>query len=202
MVGCPIKIYPLQMREVFLKKSFDYFKTLKILSESVSVIYSKALLNQDFSSERIQFFAEKSELINNLQNEFITPLERGDIFLLEENLVEELNSVFTMQNYFAVINIDEFVELRGLEKVLKNQNNIFSQLSGFKSNLKLFEQCSEEISRLNTEKKNTEKKIVDSLKCKTEQPLVKYAVYSALLDLNRKIYKTVLEIERILINNS
>ena len=86
-----------------MKKSFDYFKTLKILSESVSVIYEKTLLKQDFSSNRIQFFAEKSELINNLQNEFITPLERGDIFLLEEALTEELNSVFTLQEYFDLI---------------------------------------------------------------------------------------------------
>ena len=41
-----------------MKKSYDYFKTLKLLSESVSVIYEKALFKQDFSSERILFFAE------------------------------------------------------------------------------------------------------------------------------------------------
>lgn len=186
----------------FLKKSYDYFKTLKILSESVSVICEKILLKQDYSSYRIQFFAEKSELLNNLQNEFITPLERGDIFLLEESIAEELNSVFTLRDYSELVNYKNFEELKSIEKALKNQNVIFSQLSNFKSNLKLFEQCSEEIKRLNSDKKNIEKHIIEALKCKSEQPLIKYAVYSAFLDLNGKICKMILEIERILINNS
>ncbi len=185
-----------------MKKSYDYFKTLKLLSETVSVIYEKALLKQDFSSERILFFAEKSELINNLQNEFITPLERGDIFLLEENLTEELNSIFALQEYSDLIDCKNFEELKGIEKILKNQNRIFSQISNFKSNIKLFEQCSQEIKKLNSEKRNLEKHIVDTLKCKSEQPLIKYVAYSAFFDLNRKIYKTILQIERILINNS
>lgn len=185
-----------------MKKSYDYFKTFKLLSESVSVIYEKTLLKQDFSFDRITFFAEKSELLNNLQNEFITPLERGDIFLLEENLTEELNSVFSLQDYSELINFKNFNEFENIEKSLKTQNNILSQLSNFKSNLKLFEQCSEEIKNLNSEKKKIEKLIIDALKCKTEQPLIKYAIYSAFLDLNRKIYKTIFEIERILINNS
>lgn len=185
-----------------MKKSYDYFKTLKILSESVSVIYKKTLLKQDFSSNRIQFFAEKSELINNLQNEFITPLERGDIFLLEESLTEEINSIFTVQEYFNLFIDKDFKVFESTDKHLKTQNLIFSQLENFKSNLKLFEQCSEEIKYLNSEKKNIEKLVVDALKCKSEQPLIKYAVYSAFLDLNRKIYKTILQIERILIDNS
>lgn len=186
-----------------MKKSYDYFKTLKILSESVSVIYEKILLKQDFSSNRIQFFAEKSELINNLQNEFITPFERGDIFLLEECITAELNSIFSLQEYLSLINnYRDFQVVKSIEKTLKNQIIIFSQVSNFKSNLKLFEQCSEEIKNLNSDKKNIEKHIIDALKCKTEQPLVKYAIYSAFLDLNKKVYNTILEIERILINNS
>ncbi len=185
-----------------MKKSYDYFKTLKLLSELVSVIYEKTLLKQDFSSDRVSFFAEKSELINNLQNEFIAPLERGDIFLLEESLSEELNSIFTLQEYLNLIYCKDFPELKSIDKVLKNQNQIFSQLGNFKSNIKLFEQCSEEIKNINANKKNTEKRIVDALKCKSEQPLIKYALYSAFLDLNRKIYKTILQIEKILINNS
>ena len=166
------------------------------------MIYEKTLLKQDYSSEKIIFFAEKSELINNLQNEFITPLERGDIFLLEESLAEELNSVFAFKEYSALISKRDFDLFKNEEKSLKIQNNIFSQLSSFKSNLKLFEQCSKEINHLNTDKRVIEAHIVDALKCKTEQPLLKYSIYSAFLDLNRKIYKTFIEIERILINNS
>lgn len=185
-----------------MKKSYDYFKTLKLLSEDILIIYQKALLNEDFSAKRITFFAEKSELIKNLQNEFITPLERGDIFLLQENITEELNSVFTLQEFLNLINSNDFEELKGICKSLKIQNLIFSDLKNYKSNLKLFEQCSEEIKYLNSEKRNIEKKILDSLKCKREQPLIKYSVYSSFLNLNRKIYKTVLQIERILIDNS
>lgn len=184
-----------------MKKSYDYFKTLKLLSESVSVIYEKALFKQDFSSERILFFAEKSELINNLQNDFITPLERGDIFLLEESLCEELISVFTLQERLNLVSCKNFEELKCIEKVLKTQNRIISQLVNFKSNLKLFEQCSQEIKNINAIKKNIEKHIVEAISCQSEQPLVKYVTYSALLDLNGKIQKTILQTERILIDN-
>ena len=185
-----------------LKKSYDYFKTLKLLSDTISVIYEKTLSKQDFSSNRIQFIAEKSELLNNLQNEFITPLERGDIFLLAESLTEELDSVFALQEYFDLINCKDFIELKSFSKLFRTQNFIFSQLADFKNNLKLFEQCSDEIKCLNSEKKNIERLIVNALKCKSEQPLIKYSIYSAFLDLNRKIYKTILEIEKIIINNS
>jgi hypothetical protein len=175
---------------------------LKVLSDAIFAIYDKTLKKQDFSSDRIQFFAEKSELINNLQNEFITPLERGDIFLLEENITEELNSVFALQEYLGLIKVDDFYNIKNINISFKSQCNILSQLSNYKNNLKLFEQCSNEIKHLNSDKKNIEKNITYTLKCDNEQPLIKYAVYSASLDLNRKIHKTILETERILINNS
>ena len=184
-----------------MKKSYDYFETLKILSEIVSVIYEKSLLKQDFSTERIKFFAEKSELINNLLNEFIAPIERGDIFLLEESLTEELDSVFSLQEYLNLVNKKSFEELSFFSVFFSQQNLIFSQLKNYKSNLKLFEQCSDEIKVLNKEKKKIENHIVEALKCRTEQPLVKYSIYSASHDLNRKIYKTILDVEKILINN-
>ncbi|MBQ7115919.1 MAG: hypothetical protein IJN94_05840 [Clostridia bacterium] len=185
-----------------MKKSYDYFKTLKLLSETVSVIYEKTLLNQDFSSERIHYSAEKSQLINNLQNEFITPLERGDIFLLQENISEELNSILVLQEYLCLINTNDFEEFINIGKFLKAQSVLFFDLKNYESNLRLFEQCSELIKHLNSEKRSMEKQIIDVLKCKKEQPLIKYAVYSALLNFNGAIYKTVLQIERILIDNS
>lgn len=173
-----------------------------MLSESVSVIYEKTLLKQDFSSERIHYSAEKSELINNLKNEFITPFERGDIFLLQENITEELNSILFLQEYLCLINFNDFEGFKSIGKSLKAQNLLFSDFKNYKSNLRLFEQCSELIKHLNSEKRNIEKQIIVALKCKKEHPLVKYAVYSALLNLNRAVYKTVLQIERILIDNS
>ena len=185
-----------------MKKSYDYFKTLKILSELISVIYEKTLLKQDYSSERISFFAEKSEFLNNLQNEFITPFERGDIFLLAESLTEELNSIFVLQEYLSLINVNNLCQLKEIQKSFKKQNLIFLQLKSFKSNIKLFELCSEEIKNINSDKKDIEKCIIEAIKCKSEQPLIKYATYSVLLDLNQKIYKTILQIERILIDNS
>ena len=202
--GLPRKDYTLllRVRGAYLKKSYDYFKTLKLLSETVSVIYEKTLLNQDFSSERIHYSAEKSQLINNLQNEFITPLERGDIFLLQENISEELNSILVLQEYLCLINTNDFEEFINIGKFLKAQSVLFFDLKNYESNLRLFEQCSELIKHLNSEKRSMEKQIIDVLKCKKEQPLIKYAVYSALLNFNGAIYKTVLQIERILIDNS
>lgn len=185
-----------------LKKSYDYFKTLKLLSEEIFITYDKMIKNKDFSANRISFFAEKSELINNLRNEFITPLERGDIFFLVEYLNAELDSVLDLYEYLSLVNKNDFIECEALSESLKNQSIVFSQLKNFKSNVKLFEKCSVEISGLNKEKKNIEKNIVDALKCTSEQPLIKYALYSALMDLNIKICKTFLQIERILIDNS
>lgn len=185
-----------------MKKSYDYFKTLNILSETVSVIYNETLSKDDYEAKRFLFLAEKSELINNLRNEFITPLERGDIFLLTEYLSDELDSIFILQDYFNLISLKDFGGFNVISKSFKTQNIIFSQLKNFNGNLKLFEQCSEEIKKLNSEKKNIEKLVVDILSCKSEQPLIKYAIASLLLELNRKIYKTILLIERILIDNS
>lgn len=186
----------------FLKKSYDYFKTLKNLSDEIYIIYENILKNKDYSSHRIFFFAEKSDLVNNLQNEFITPLERGDIFLLEECLTEEFNSILEFQNFLSLLNRNEFKSFDGLLLSLEKQASVFSQLKNFKSNIKLFEQCSEEVKRLNVEKKNTEKAIIEAVKCQSEQPIIKYVVNSSYLSLNKKIYKTFVETERILINNS
>ena len=184
-----------------MKKSYDYFKTLKLLSESASVIYEKALLKQDFSSDRIHFLAEKSELINNLLKDFITPFERGDIFLLEESLTEEVVSICSFQELLNLCEND-CDAFKRLAYSLEKQNKFFSQLRNYKSNLKLFEQCSEEIRFLNSEKRLVEGLVADALNCISEQPLVKYVVCSAFLDLNRKVYNTILQIERILIDNS
>lgn len=185
-----------------MKKSYDYFKTFKILSEENRIIFEKMLLNNDYSSNCITFLAEKSELVNNLRIEFITPFERGDIFFLCECLTEELNSMLVLQDYMCLLDRNVLSDFGNLLPFLEKQTLIFSQLRSLKSNLKLFEECSEEVKRLNTDKKRTEKVIIDAIKCKSEQPLVKYAVYSAYLDLNRKINKTILQIERILIDNS
>ncbi len=185
-----------------MKKSYDYFKTLKILSEEVSVIFEKTTNSSDYSSAWIKFSAEKSELLNNLQNEFITPLERGDIFLLAECIADELNSVTSFEAYSAFTNKADSEYMQVLLLSLKKQNTIFSQMNSFKSNLRLFEQCSDEIKTLNKTKIAIEKNIMDAIYCKSEQPLIKYILYAVMLDLNRKIYKTLVEIERILINNS
>ena len=184
-----------------MKKSYDYFKTLKLLSESASVIYEKALLKQDFSSDRIHFLAEKSELINNLLKDFITPFERGDIFLLEESLTEEVVSICSFQELLNLCEND-CDAFKSLAYSLEKQNKFFSQLKNYKSNLKLFEQCSEEIRFLNSEKRLVEGLVADALNCNSEQSMLKYLVYSAFLDLNRKVYNTILQIERILIDNS
>ena len=105
-----------------MKKSYDYFETLKTLSELVSVIYEKTLLEYDFSSERIIFFAEKSELINNLQNEFITPLERGDIFLLEENITDIKPSQGACVEVMLGSDGEKTEITKEVEKLYKNQD--------------------------------------------------------------------------------
>ncbi len=186
----------------FLKKSYDYFKTLNLLSEAVSEIFEKSLNNLDFSANRITFLAEKSEIINNLKNDFITPLERGDIFFLAESLTEEMNYIFALNELLGLAKTDTKEELRSMATIFSLQNKIFFRLKYFKSNLNLFEQCHGVIKTLNADKVRIEKRIVDALHCKAEQPLVKYALYSSILNINRSVYITIIEIERILIENS
>ncbi len=186
-----------------MKKSYDYFKTFKILTEELFIIYKKTLVNEDCSSRKIAFFAEKSELLNNLQNEFITPFDRGDIFLLTEYLSSQLESVSDLKEYFSLAgSLQAYNELSVLSHSFETQASVFGRLRNFKGNLSLFEQCSDEVKKLNQNKKEIEKRILDAVYCKGEQPLVKYVLYSKTLEINRKIYKTLVETERILINNS
>ena len=182
-----------------MKKSYDYFKTLKLLSEITSEIYKKSASEVDFSPDRILFLAEKSELLNSLRNEFITPLERGDIFFLAECLTEEVNSIYSLYGYSSLINQMKF---DSFEESFNSQTLIFNKLKDFKSNLKLFEQCSQEAGRLGLQKKKFEEQAVNALKINNGQGLKKYAVCSAFLTLNNSIYKTIIQIERILIDNS
>lgn len=185
-----------------MKKSYDYFKKLKLLSDVIFEIYSKSILNKDFSSHRILFLAEKSELLNNLKNEFITPLERGDIFILAENLTAQLNSVYVLQGYLNLIKPNDLSHLTFFNSLFKEQADIFSRLYSFKSNIKLFEQCSQTAARLSAQKKSIEEQLINMLDVKGDQAIKAYAVCSAFLTLNADIYKTILQIERILIDNS
>ena len=76
-----------------MKKSYDYFKTLKDLSVIVSESFSGMSDSKTINKNYLCFSAMRNELSENLIDEFVAPIERDDIYNLSFCLFEEFNSV-------------------------------------------------------------------------------------------------------------
>ena len=92
-----------------MKKSYDYFKTLKELSYCVYTVYIKAVTNGDFKKTLIKFSGLKNELSDNLIDDFVTPLERGDIYNLSFCMNKELWQIDELYNYNSLADIGSFL---------------------------------------------------------------------------------------------
>lgn len=186
-----------------MKKSFDYFKMLKELSEDVNNTFLKCVNNESFEKDKIAFRGTKSELINNLQDEFITPLERGDIFILVQYLATEINSISIMQEYLPFFQSDCQLFADELKYLFDKQTAIFFDLSRQKDYKKLGCVCREGISSCDTIIFNLLRKIKSVVSLTSNGgALLKYSVYTSFLDVAKSLRNTFCEFERTLINNS
>ncbi len=185
-----------------MKRSYDYFKTLKKMNELVCGAFSCVTDSQGCESFRMSFSAEKSELINNLKNEFITPIERGDIFLLSECLSDEFRNTEGLSEY-ATFFFDECGAFSNLLKsCLINQGEIINKLGNQKNLVNLINPCHDGTLACDALMLKLQKKIKSIILCNESQNLLKYEICVSYLDLAKSVFNTFSEIKRIIIDNS
>ena len=185
-----------------MKKSFDYFKTFKILTEILNNIFKLSVDNKDYNKQYITFLANKNELIDNLKNDFITPIERGDIFILSDMFSREMNQINVLNDYSS-FSWSELNEVKNsLHQLLVVQCNVFDKIAFEKVNVNIVDKANNGYNQSQRLVRDIYKLIKKTIVGYCENPLLKYTVYVAYLELAKRMNCTFFEIERIILNNS
>jgi uncharacterized protein Yka (UPF0111/DUF47 family) len=148
---------------------------LKKLSSLNYEMFCKILNNQSISKEKVDFNSLQEEIYNNLLSEFISPIEREDIFILQKRLEEEFLEICS----FSLLKSKEKNFSEEICSLLKDNVIVISELKNFKTPKKLL--------KLIRENKNYAKNIL-SIREKSE--------------IIKSIYKIDIEIERIILSNN
>ncbi len=148
---------------------------LKILSSLNYEMFCKILNNQSISKEKVDFNSLQEEIYNNLLSEFISPIEREDIFILQKRLEEEFIAICS----FSLLKSKEKNFSEEICTLLKDNVIVFSELKNFKTPKKLL--------KLTRENKNYAKNILTT---REKSEVIK------------SIYKIDIEIERIILSNN
>lgn len=127
-----------------MKKSYDYFKNIKILSECINSTTAKIYNGVDYKKEVLTFKGVKNEIIEYLKNDFITPVDRGDIFILLTLLEKELSLLERYKN-----SID-----KNISDLIIKQNKSLKKLNSSKDYLSVFNSCAESVLSINNQMKN------------------------------------------------
>ncbi len=184
-----------------MKKSFDYFKTFKILTENLNNAFKLCIDNKDFNKQYITFLANKTELIDSLKNDFITPIERGDIFILSDMFSRQMNQINVINDY-ASFNWFEINEIRnGFHELFIIQDSIFEKINSEKLNFNVIDKANDGYNQSQKLLKDIYKLIRNAVVGYCENPLLKYTIYFAFLELSKQLNCTFFEIERIILNN-
>lgn len=185
-----------------MKKSFDYFKTLKELSSNVSKAFYASVTGADTDNFKIIFAGTKSELKDNLADDFITPIERSDIFILVNCLSVQMNCINAIEAFVPLFWYDCRKTTGLLRDCFNRQEKLFEQFCNFKDYKKISVICNDCQTLCININLYIMRKIKDCICEKEQQPLLHYAVYAAFLEVAKTMQKTFSEIERIILNNS
>mgnify|MGYP006974441409 CR=1 FL=1 len=110
---------------MLLKKSLDYFKTLKELSNMLFEAYKFYCDSKALNKEYLCFSALKNELSENLINEFVAPIERNDIYKLSFCLSEELWQVINLFDFITLADINPLDFIGQIGDLFNKQNIVF-----------------------------------------------------------------------------
>ncbi len=155
---------------------------LKNLSSLNYEMFCKSIKNQPISKEKIDFNSLQEEIYSNLLSEFISPIEREDIFILQKRLEEEFLAICS----FSLFNRVNTFDFSDVELLLKYNVSVFEELNNIKKPKKLL--------KLVRENKKFSVKILTSEKYNFEK--------SKVLKIAEKIFSLYCEIERIILNNN
>ena len=184
-----------------MKKSFDYFKTLKEMSVTIGDAYKNMVTTNEFNKETIRFSGLKWELSHNLFNEFVAPVERNDIYHMAGCLSEELYYISKLSNIITLADIRGFSFVESISSIFDKQSYVFRLLSDSKNYEKIFSQIGETKAVLNGVNTSIVLSIKNCLKS-AEQPLLKYAIISGFYDIYKATDETFGELQRVVINNN
>lgn len=184
-----------------MKKSYDYFKTLKNLSVIISESFDYLCDSKTINKNYLCFSALRNELSENLIDEFVAPIERNDIYTLSFRLWEEFNYVIKLCEFLGLTKIAFSDSLREIGELLCRQTDVFDFKNLLKSSEKGYSLVSSELLDCKRVKKSIINGIGDSICCHN-QPLICYAIGSSCIEVVSSIEATYNEICRVLINNS
>lgn len=184
-----------------MKKPYDYFKTLKKMSACVGDSFSKAVGKSDFKKEIIVFSGLKTELSENLINEFVAPIERNDIYKLSFCLNEELRQITELFVFFLLADKDSFSFSGQIGDLFVKQTAVFGVLSDLKSAGRTARLIREDCAVCDRLKKLIINEVKVSVQS-ADQPLFNYSLCCMFSQLVKSVEKTLCEAERVLINNS
>lgn len=159
---------------------------LKNLSSLNYEMFCKILDNQSISKEKVDFNSLQEEIYNSLLSEFISPLEREDIFILQKRLEEEFLEICS----FSLLKSKEKIFSEEICSLLKDSVIVFSELKNFKTPKKLLK-----LTREN-------KKRAQSLLISIVNYECGYKSFGVLKDMTEKIFSINVEIERIILSNN
>lgn len=184
-----------------MKKSYDYFKTLKnlslILSNTISFIDDSKSVNKEY----LCFLALKNELSENLINEFVAPIERNDIYKLSFCLNEEFSSIFKLCNFLDLSDADYSDSVRQIGDLFYRQDAVFDIRNLLKTPDKSLKFISNELLNCKKVKKSIIVETHNNL-CSQNRTLIKYIIGSSGIDVVSSVEKTYNEVCAVLINNS
>ena len=145
-------------------------------------MFCKILKNRSISKEKVDFNSLQEEIYNNLLGEFISPIEREDIFILQKRLEEEFIAICSFSLFNKINNFD----YSNVEYLLKESVSVFEELKNFKNPKKLL--------KFVRENKKHAIKLLTTEKCDFEKLKV--------LKIVEKIFSLCCEIERIILTNN
>lgn len=148
-------------------------------------MFCKSLENKPVGKEKVDFISLQNDLYEHLLGEFISPIERDDIFILQKRLEEEF---LTICSFSLLKNYSAFNLVR-VEELLKNNVSVLAELKNFKNPKRLLKLTRENVKNavsLLTSNENYSKEFV-SVKAS---------------EVVKAIYLTNIEVERIILNNN
>ena len=183
-----------------MKKSFDYFKTLKELSRINSVVFSSVASGEDYKKHTVTFYGQRYELLERLSDDFVAPIERNEIYNLTHSLYNQFCKIMILNDIVdGCINLpskflSEFQDLFSIQSDLMWG---FSKKSDYSSYLKICRQSQQQTFSL---KRDFSCFRLTDLN-RSKQPLHRCVVLSGVLDICDSISDTLCLCERVFINN-
>ncbi len=160
---------------------------------SINTEALKIVLNGELpSKEKVDFFSLREDFFDGILREFISPIEREDLYILVTRLEDEFILIYSF-GLLKSKNLKDF-NFKEILKIIDFNNLIFDELKNFKTPKKLLKMISENKKVVLSEYFNLIKNNSDSV--------TKKQISEFLLNLLRCIYGIDSETEKIILKNN